>query len=685
MINLQPSATGMDQVSPFEQFHGTKVSATRELRCPFGAFCHATVAVTNNSMAARTRGCIMLLPTFNGTGSMKMLSLSTMEVITCDQVVVLPCPDIISDYLTRVAERQGYSRLNDASIGADIYAPLGSDPAEQSVAGVPAVQQPTMLPIDDRPDVLSQAVAVEAGVVEGLAVEEQSHVPVATDNTSHHQIRHQAPEAYVRWSSRLAGEAADPYPLVMFSVKDATAAAVRRALLVVNGVDWNDWLDLQHQVFQTSVRAALKARGGEALKIVAELQQILDKTVWHGVYAANLSAEQRAAIIRSSMFLKDKYLASGEFDKYKARLVAGGDQQDKSLYDDLSSPTVSTTSVFTIAAIAAAEFRSVLTMDIGGAFLNASMKNSKSGVVVHMRLDKLMSTLLILLDPTYQKFLQRDGTLIVELDKALYGCVEAAKLWYEELRGTLLGWGFRENEYDVCVFNRMVDGVQVTIALHVDDLLVTSLSEKVLKDFCDFMESVYAGINTKKGKVLGYLGMCFDFTEPGQVSVTMENCVKDIISSSGVSIGKSTPATSALFEVRNAPKLSAPEAAYFHTHVAKIQYLAKRARPECLTAVSFLSTRVQQSDTDDLAKLSRLLGYIFVGTRDRGIVLRIGEFMTVSAYIDAAYGVHTESGKSHTGWACLREVRQAEDRAAPRQSSWGCQTLRVRPFTFATS
>ena len=90
-------------------------------------------------------------------------------------------------------------------------------------------------------------------------------------------------------------------------------------------------------------------------------------------------------------------------------------------------------SVFTIAAIAAAEFRSVLTMDIGGAFLNASMKNSKSGVVVHMRLDKLMSTLLIQLDPTYQKFLQRDGTLIVELDKALYGCVEAAKLWYEEL------------------------------------------------------------------------------------------------------------------------------------------------------------------------------------------------------------------------------------------------------------
>jgi hypothetical protein len=38
------------------------------------------------------------------------------------------------------------------------------------------------------------------------------------------------------------------------------------------------------------------------------------------------------------MFLKDKYLASGAFDRFKARLVAGGDMQDKSLYEELSSP-----------------------------------------------------------------------------------------------------------------------------------------------------------------------------------------------------------------------------------------------------------------------------------------------------------------------------------------------------------
>ena len=88
-------------------------------------------------------------------------------------------------------------------------------------------------------------------------------------------------------------------------------------------------------------------------------------------------------------------------------------------HENLSSPTASTTSVLTIAAIAASEGRSVITIDIGGAFLNADMK--PAGVKVDMWLDKVMTTLLQRINPTYRNYVEDGGTMVVELDKALYG------------------------------------------------------------------------------------------------------------------------------------------------------------------------------------------------------------------------------------------------------------------------
>ena len=69
--------------------------------------------------------------------------------------------------------------------------------------------------------------------------------------------------------------------------------------------------------FKMSVKAAMRDRPKEALPVIeAELRQMHDKTVWHGVHLQDLTKTQRRAIIRSSMFLKDKYFASGAFEKF---------------------------------------------------------------------------------------------------------------------------------------------------------------------------------------------------------------------------------------------------------------------------------------------------------------------------------------------------------------------------------
>ena len=391
-----------------------------------------------------------------------------------------------------------------------------------------------------------------------------------------------------------------------------------------------------------TVKEALRSTGAEAeLVILKELAQMRDKKVWTPIHLSVLTSTEN-----HGMFLKEKYLPNGEFEKLKARLVAGGNQQDKDLYDDLSSTTVSTSVVMTVFSIAAYENRNAVVVDIGGAYLNADMD---TGFIVYMRLDGTMSKMMMRLDPGYEQFTDNKGCIVVRLDKALYSCVESAALWYENLSNTLRGMGYAKNEYVACVYNKSTDGVQCTVAVHVDDLIITSVSMDMINELCGGLKTKYGEITRNNGPVHNYLGMVFDLSVPGEVRMTMKGYTNDTIQYAGIPGKARSPATDGLFETRADSEL-VPETmrAWFHSVVAKLSYLAKRAKPECLTAVLYLATRVTRCTTDDVEKLKRVMKYV-ADTRDRGVVLSPGALgICVRVFIDAAYGVHSD-GKSHTG------------------------------------
>ena len=110
-----------------------------------------------------------------------------------------------------------------------------------------------------------------------------------------------------------------------------------------------------------------------------------------------------------------------------------------------------------------------------------------------------------------------------------------------------------------------------------------------------------------------------------------------------------TPADDNLFVIRDALKVYEKEAIWCCSYVAKIiLYIAKRVKPECLSAVSFLTSTAGAYDTDDLGKGRRLLGYIRK-THTAGVCFRIGSDLIIRVFVDAAYGEHIHDGKSHSG------------------------------------
>jgi hypothetical protein len=401
-----------------------------------------------------------------------------------------------------------------------------------------------------------------------------------------------------------------------------------------------------------SVKKAITQFGDKAMDAIRkELKQMIDKGVWHPVRIKDLTLQQRKSIIRSSMFLKEKYDSTGKFEKLKARLVANGNMQDKSLYPDVSSPTASTSCVFAIAAIAAYEGRGISTLDINGACLNANMHTT--GVEVYMRLDGHNLNALCEIDEQYRDYVcesKYGNYVIVNLDRALYGCVESGKLWYEDLKTTLTKIGYTPNELDTCVFNKGTGNQQCSIALHVDDMMITYKHKVDRDELINALKNRYTeGVTMHEGPKVSYLGMTFDISSKGEMRITQEGYIDDLLGSCKVEGKAATPSPNHLYEVdENSEKLNTDDADWFHRQVAKMLYLAKRTKPECLTATAFLATRVTKSTLEDKEKLKRLLKYVR-HTKDTGIILRPGnKGIEINCYVDAAYGVHAD-GKSVTG------------------------------------
>ena len=79
----------------------------------------------------------------------------------------------------------------------------------------------------------------------------------------------------------------------------------------------------------------------------------------------------------------------------------------------------------------------------------------------------------------------QENSYMPRLVKAVYGTVLAAIIFYNKLSKHLTDHGFVMNEYDMCTFNKMVDGEQLTVQFHVNDLKASHKDQKVLDGFLD--------------------------------------------------------------------------------------------------------------------------------------------------------------------------------------------------------
>ena len=133
----------------------------------------------------------------------------------------------------------------------------------------------------------------------------------------------------------------------------------------------------------------------------------------------------------------------------------------------------------------------------------------------------------------YKKYfyVNRKGELVIYVEalNALYGIMKAALLFYLKFVKNLKSIGFVLNTYDPCMANKIVDGAQLTVVWHVDDLKVSHVDAGVVTIMSVWIQKTYeclfddgsGDMKLKQGKIHKYLGMQLDFSVAGQVKITM--------------------------------------------------------------------------------------------------------------------------------------------------------------------
>ena len=401
---------------------------------------------------------------------------------------------------------------------------------------------------------------------------------------------------------------------------------------------------------QMNVKKGLKVFGESGAEaVVKELKQLDRLNTIEPRHSSDMTRQQRQQALRYLMYLKQKRCG-----RIKARGCADGRKQR--LYktkDETSSPTVSTEALFLTSAINAHERRKVVTIDIPGAFMQCDIDE-----LIFVKLEGAMALLLVKMDPIkYEPFLTYEHdkpVLYVKLLKALYGTLQAALLFWENLSGLLVDeLGFTANPYDPCVVNKIINGKQCTALWHVDDIKMSHVEQDVLESIITKLSDRYgqdAPLTVQRGPIHKYLGMTIDYSEDGKVKFIMDDYVKGILDEapSDMDGTATSPAANHLFSVNEkSDKIDTKKADLYHRLTAKLLYLSKRARPDFLTAVSFLTTRVTQPDVDDWKKLGRAIKFLRK-TQDLWLTLEVDKELCIRWWIDASFGVHPDK-RSHTG------------------------------------
>ena len=403
----------------------------------------------------------------------------------------------------------------------------------------------------------------------------------------------------------------------------------------------------------TTLEAALKTkRRHDAIEATKkELRSHRRLKTWHYIKKpSDRSASVHNGVEPSSTIIKEKYNSRGEFMLVKARLVDNGSRTDDANYDilDKTSPTADNKVVMLTLAIAQFMGYKVECFDVPTAYLNARLPNGKKHV---MRIGKATASILVTVDPEAKEYLQDNGCIYIELDKAVYGLPESGKLWHDLFTSCLRTAGYKELPGDTCVWKR-TNGRDVSILLLiVDDCLHAYSSVRIRDELyvalrkSGLPEMVIQALT--KNSPVSFCGINVEKTDTGAFTVSQPGYVESLLAKYPHAKEHPTPLPSNFADRKITEEQASPlpSNTQYLRLVMELAWLL-RTRFDLAAAIAYKQTRCAAPRKVDWQDLLHIVGYL-KATATKVHTLQPSSLQP-NLYVDAAFAVHCDR-RSHTG------------------------------------
>ncbi|CAI7815625.1 unnamed protein product [Closterium sp. NIES-54] len=370
-----------------------------------------------------------------------------------------------------------------------------------------------------------------------------------------------------------------------------------------------------------------------------ELKALKEWNTWKVV---PISMARNKTILTGKWVFRVKTKADGTIDKFKARwVVRGFDQEHGRDFTETFAPVSRHTSLRILVTVATMERKKLRQIDVANAFLYAPVDAEIYVELPHGS--------------------HRETNQVCQLQKSLYGIKQASRLWQQYLHTRLTRIGFKQLPHDQGMYRLSKGDDYILLIVYVDDLLYIGSNDDITTLFEGELQQDL--ILTVSSTVTQYLGLNIR-EEEGALYINAAKYADTIAKHFAITpTAISTPYRHATGK-EGSVLLKPAGIRNYQKKLGCLLFAAVTCRPDLSYSASQLATYLKRPETEHLAELNRALHYFARAATGSNRQHRHGQQQAVTGSTGTGSNGQQQAAQARAATGSNRQHRHGQQQAA---------------------